>query len=398
VTAYVNDLARELIDRLRLDPVKAGSDKVHKLLYYVQGHHAAVTGRPLFPEAIEAAGSGPVVAGFTGVDLAAPRGMLDDGVLDSVAYVVSRYGRLSVLDLQHLTKAEPPWQTGRRSPDRRIRLAEMIAYFQGDGAPFDAVEDAPIDWAAEQWQAERGQPEHGPEERGPAEHGQAERGQAAEPAVGAGEEPSRLGPPGPDEPAPPHALRLGYPMLPPQPARKRQWRWIVGVIVAATILGYVGLFTVVGLGARKAADAHGDKPENRNAAAGQMGEPARDGSFEFTVTDLDCGEQTLGDGVFFGTARGTYCVVTVNVKNIDGQAQSFDESIQRAFDENGVQYSHDVVAEYHANSGAHAWFKRINPGSQVTGKLVFDVPESTRLTSIELRDSPVTGGVRVPLG
>jgi uncharacterized phage-associated protein len=400
VSASVNDLARELIDQLRLDPVTAaGGDKVHKLLYYVQGHHAAVTGRPLFSEPIEAADSGPVVEGFAGADLDAPRGELDNDVLDSVGYVVSRYGRLSVLDLQHLTRAEPPWQTGRRSPDRRVQLADMIAYFRGDGAPFHTVENTPIDRPALDGPALDGPALDGPALDGPAFDravfdGAVEHGQVAERAAGAGEGVEQRE----EFKAAAHgALPLGYPMMPPQPADKRKWQWIVGGIVVATILGYVGLFTFVGLGARNAVVTLDDKPEGKDAAAGQMGKPARDGKFEFTVTDMECGKHTIGDGIFSSAARGTYCVITVNVKNVDGQAQPFDESSQKAYDEKGARYSHDADAEYHVNSGRHAWFKRIKPGQQVTGKLVFDIPQGTRLAAIELHDSPVSGGVKVPL-
>ena len=47
--------------RARLTPAP-GDVKLHKLLYYAQGWHLARTGRPLFPEAVEAWTDGPVVA------------------------------------------------------------------------------------------------------------------------------------------------------------------------------------------------------------------------------------------------------------------------------------------------------------------------------------------------
>jgi len=341
MSASVNDLARELIDRLGLDPVTAaGSDKLHKLLYYVQGHHAAVLDRPVFAEPIEAADSGPVVVGFLGVDLDTPRGKLDSDALNAVGYVARRYGQLSVLDLQHLTRAEPPWQTARRAPDRRVQLDDMIAYFRGGGAPFGAFEGAPIDRAVEG---------------------------------------GRL-------------LRAAQWPTPAQPARKRRWPWAVGVGLAM-VLGYSGLFAVIGSGTQKALDSTNDK----GAVAGRMDEPARDGSFEFTVTGVACGESSVGGWFTPSAAPGIFCMVTVSVRNIGTQAQPFDESNQRAYDETGARYSHDATAEYHANAGTRTWFKQIEPGIQVTGKLVFDVPVSKRLTSIELHDSASSAGVIVPL-
>jgi hypothetical protein len=38
-----------------------------------------------------------------------------------------------------------------------------------------------------------------------------------------------------------------------------------------------------------------------------------------------------------------------------------------------------------------------NPGNTVRGKLVFDVPDGAKLTSVVLHESMFTAGVRVPL-
>lgn len=40
----------------------------------------------------------------------------------------------------------------------------------------------------------------------------------------------------------------------------------------------------------------------------------------------------------------------------------------------------------------------INPGNQVTGVVVFDIPKNVKLTRLELHDSPFSGGVPVSLG
>src|SRR3712207_5542810 len=51
------DVAAEIRARLGGVPVK----KLHKLLYYCQGHHLAATGQPLFSESVSAWDMGPVV-------------------------------------------------------------------------------------------------------------------------------------------------------------------------------------------------------------------------------------------------------------------------------------------------------------------------------------------------
>lgn len=139
VSAY--EIAAEL--RKRLPGI--GTKKLHKLLYYCQGHHLSTFGTPLFAETISAWDMGPVVGalwyqetenGVTGVTAA-----MDEAGLNTLGYVVSRYGALSAHDLEHLTHSEDPWQeaNARRSPGTSVKIpAESIAsYFRRADADED---------------------------------------------------------------------------------------------------------------------------------------------------------------------------------------------------------------------------------------------------------------------
>ncbi len=44
------------------------------------------------------------------------------------------------------------------------------------------------------------------------------------------------------------------------------------------------------------------------------------------------------------------------------------------------------------------FLNEINPGNTVKGMLVFDMPKDAKPTSIELHDSPFSGGVTLRLG
>lgn len=114
--------------------------KLHKLLYYCQGHHLAVTGDALFEETISAWDMGPVVGqlwhaeqGGT-IDLAPVP--LTESQLNTVGYVISRYGQLTGTDLKHLTHAEDPWRradSGRQpGSSARIEPLWLIEWFARD--------------------------------------------------------------------------------------------------------------------------------------------------------------------------------------------------------------------------------------------------------------------------
>jgi len=130
-----------------------GSTKLHKLLYYCQGHHLAAFGEALFIEPIAAWDTGPVVERLWqdekyGLQPPSPQA-LDEAGLNTIGYVASRYGALTAHDLEVMTRGEPPWQLAdaARRPHERvvIRPEWMLEYFRGDGAADDGADDLPLD-------------------------------------------------------------------------------------------------------------------------------------------------------------------------------------------------------------------------------------------------------------
>ncbi|MEU7948855.1 DUF4352 domain-containing protein [Micromonospora taraxaci] len=143
-------------------------------------------------------------------------------------------------------------------------------------------------------------------------------------------------------------------------------------------------------------DEGGAKTEEKPATA-KIGQPARDGKFEFTVKSSKCGVAKIGSDMLGQKAQGQFCLVTVNVKNIGKEAQMFDGSSQKAYAADGTEYSADTGAAIYANKNAETFLNDVNPGNQVTGVVVFDIPKNVKLTKLELHDSMFSGGVDVAL-
>ncbi|MCZ7422946.1 DUF4352 domain-containing protein [Verrucosispora sp. WMMA2121] len=150
--------------------------------------------------------------------------------------------------------------------------------------------------------------------------------------------------------------------------------------------------------------ANAGSSDNDSTATGEekttakIGDPARDGKFEFTVKSSKCGVRKVGSDLLGATAQGQFCLITVKVKNIGKEAQMFDGSSQKAYAADGTEYSADGTAGLYANENAETFLNDINPGNQVTGVVVFDIPKKVKLTKLELHDSPFSGGVEVSLG
>lgn len=150
------DVAAALRERLK----GMSKLKVHKLLYYCQGHHLAGFDEQIFRETVSAWDHGPVVGEFWFAEREGPSDLppapLDQGQLNTVGYVVSRYGRLTERDLINLTHAEDPWrlanQNRRPRESARIRVEWMRDFFAQDS--FDEDEEPLDSEAVSNWLAE----------------------------------------------------------------------------------------------------------------------------------------------------------------------------------------------------------------------------------------------------
>jgi uncharacterized phage-associated protein len=137
-TYTANDVATEIRKRL----LGVGAQKLHKLLYYCQAHHLATFAEPLFADSIMAWERGPVVgqlwyAEDRGLASAPTNGELgtDEGALNTIGFVLSRYGRLSGSELERLSHTERPWldadkvRQDAHRPSVRIEQRAIADYF-----------------------------------------------------------------------------------------------------------------------------------------------------------------------------------------------------------------------------------------------------------------------------
>jgi hypothetical protein len=138
-------------------------------------------------------------------------------------------------------------------------------------------------------------------------------------------------------------------------------------------------------------------PLTATAKAPGLGDPVRDGKFEFVVARVDCSRSTVGLEHLKRTAAGKYCLISLSIRNIDDRPRLFLGRLQTVSDGAGTEFSNDELAGLLANRETQTFLRKIGPGSKASGKIVFDVPKGTTLTTMDLHDSYFSGGVRVAL-
>ncbi|MBV9820779.1 MAG: DUF4065 domain-containing protein [Actinobacteria bacterium] len=156
-----HDVAAEL--RRRLPGV--GVKKLHKLLYYCQGHHLGTVGEAMFSEEFQAWDRGPVVASLWRAeryDEVRPvsAAVFDQGTLNTIGYVISRYGAMTGADLEALTHNEQPWAAAdarRRSGGSQVIAKTEIKDYFAQHQPVDESDEgedyAGTPAAAQEWLA-----------------------------------------------------------------------------------------------------------------------------------------------------------------------------------------------------------------------------------------------------
>ena len=119
---YLLYLFKEQMDELQSEEFDVTPLKLQKLLYYCQGYALALTGKPLFPEPIEAWKYGPVVAcvyqeykdfkdGRIPYEYITPPENVDEVTASVARMVADEKGRLSGIVLAKATHKERPWRS-----------------------------------------------------------------------------------------------------------------------------------------------------------------------------------------------------------------------------------------------------------------------------------------------
>lgn len=131
------------------------------------------------------------------------------------------------------------------------------------------------------------------------------------------------------------------------------------------------------------------KPPPKRAG---IGDPVRDGKFEFVVIDVEQPGKILGSGGLEDEALGTWLIVRIKVTNVSDEAQSFFAGNQKL-----------TLGAATYDAASFTWsgtaLEDLNPGLSFEAIVPFDVPESFPRDGtgavLTLHDSAFSGGVEV---
>ncbi|BBW98999.1 DUF4352 domain-containing protein [Geobacillus subterraneus] len=161
---------------------------------------------------------------------------------------------------------------------------------------------------------------------------------------------------------------------PKKPFYKRWWVWVLAVIIVGAIASGGGEDSEpASTEPKKEAEAKKEEPKKEEKTVAKIGQPLKVGDVTFTVYGTSTAKSVGPEGLAHN-AQGTFLIIDVGVKNGAKEALTIDSSFFK-LKANGAEYEADVTADTFVNDvGGSFFLKKINPGNEGKGKIVFDVP------------------------
>ncbi|WJQ02848.1 DUF4352 domain-containing protein [Geobacillus stearothermophilus] len=159
-----------------------------------------------------------------------------------------------------------------------------------------------------------------------------------------------------------------------KPLYKRWWVWVLAVIIIGAIASGGGEDSEpASTEPKKEAEAKKEEPKKEEKTVAKIGQPLKVGDVTFTVYGTSTAKSVGPEGLAHN-AQGTFLIIDVGVKNGAKEALTIDSSFFK-LKAGGAEYEADVTADTFVNEvGGSFFLKKINPGNEGKGKIVFDVP------------------------
>jgi hypothetical protein len=210
--------------------------------------------------------------------------------------------------------------------------------------------------------------------------------------------------------APAHRLSdtAEFPVVPAEPhviyveTSRRRWPVLLGLMLICFAAGAIvvlltipGLRSAVGLGGGSSSPQAQTSPTTEAPTTPPppgIGDPVRDTAVEFTVTSVDCGHSTVGEGIFVQRANGQFCVVGIVMRNVGDAVAIVKDTDQWAVTADGerVRANHDATVR--ANGSLFTSFVPVVAGDPVIGTVVFDIPKDATIATLEFHDNAESDG------
>jgi hypothetical protein len=123
--------------------------------------------------------------------------------------------------------------------------------------------------------------------------------------------------------------------------------------------------------------------EPSEPAGAGVGEAVAVGDFEYNVSGIECGVESIGPDGFGEEPQGQFCIVSLSVTNVGDSAETFFTDNVVLLNDAGQEYSADDVASLYIE-GNDTFLTEVNPGNTLEGSVAFDIPADATPAQVQL--------------
>lgn len=143
----------------------------------------------------------------------------------------------------------------------------------------------------------------------------------------------------------------------------------------------------------------GSKQEEAKPIA-KVGETVQDGDIAFTVTDVTTATY-LGNQYTKKDAQGLFYVISLKIENKAKETKTIDSSMITLTDSQGRTFDRSIdgqTAKGMAQGKVDLFLQQVQPGLNVTGDIVFDIPKDAAGLKLLVKGGYFGKGQQIDLG
>lgn len=119
----------------------------------------------------------------------------------------------------------------------------------------------------------------------------------------------------------------------------------------------------------------------------KLGEVTQSGDLAFTATEVN-DYKTLGNSFTKKDAQGIFKVITLKIENKGKETKTIDSSMLKLKDNQGRTFERSIdgqTAKGMAEGKVDLFLQQVQPGLNVSGEIVFDIPADAQGLVLEVR-------------
>lgn len=181
---------------------------------------------------------------------------------------------------------------------------------------------------------------------------------------------------------------------------KKLLKIVGGIILVIIVIGVIGSMGKSGSNNPNTTQSNTGSKQQETKSVAKIGEAVQDGDIAFTAMSVDTAT-SLGNSFTRKDAQGVFTIVTLKIENKGKETKTIDSSMIQLTDSQGRKFDRSIdgqTAKGMAQGKVDLFLQQVQPGLNVTGDIVFDIPKDATGLKLLVKGSLFGSQQQIDLG